>query len=196
MGSNGSVVEKLLHFWGLNRHPHSHFHHANIYHYFISMPSCLGFYEHLSFPPFDERFVGTLAPWGCLKLQVWNWSFQSTCGKRELALKSGCYRYMEHLGGKPTVTCFAKTERKANWMKDTKKCGQIFPFVNSWFHMYQFFMEKNQCLWSHVMSSWLWKSETPAMAVDAFSVKLCDLGLNICFKRSSKKIQGILDDFV
>ena len=37
---------------------------------------------------------------------------------------------------------------------------------------------------------------TPAMAVDAFSGKLCDLGLNICLNKNSKKIQGILDDCV
>lgn len=140
---NGSLGEKF-------------FHHANFF-----SP-----YLHSQLPSFDGTsqlptiwrkirwHLGYMGP--AWKLQVWNWSFQSTCGKRESASKSGCYLYMEP--GRNQQWHFPKNRMEGELNERYKKCGQSLPFVNSCFHMYQFFMEKNHCLWSHVMSSWLWNS--------------------------------------
>lgn len=151
------------------------------------MPSCLGFYEHLSFPPFDERFVGTLATWGFLQTPGVGIGNPINLWKTGVDIKIWLIPMYGTFGGKTNSDMFRKNRMEGELNERYQKIvGQSLPFVNSCFHVYRGFMEKNMI--SGVMSCHHdYGIPTSAMAVDAFSGKLCDLGLKICFKKTQKR---------
>ena len=77
------------------------------------MPSCLRLMEHLSFPPFDERFVDTLATWGRLGNSRCGTGVSNQLvenGSRHQNLVATCIWNR----GETNSDIFAKTEWKAN----------------------------------------------------------------------------------